>query len=272
MSYAVKSLILTTVLWAVVSCGPAARFPSEPIPQKPPGWESLSPLQTLQEAGRIICDASTFEAVGWMESRLERDGNKRFRVRWAFGPDGEYRFERGPDTAIFDTKSVAGVKDGVWHSIYRGIRQQPRSGPHNRSSGDMIMVTGMMGGGRTYPTAAARLVGSGWLEHFIHEEHYEFVGGERVNGYECKKIIVSSVQRNSISIWIDCDLGVLRKWKSGDDSAVYDTIRLNPPLARREFKIPSEAIKERVPKAYGPHSLKVTVSIMQPNASRQPAN
>ena len=63
----------------------------------------MSPLQVLQEAGRICRDASTFEAIGQMESRAKHDGFKRVKARWAFGPDGDLACEQtcGPQRPCY---------------------------------------------------------------------------------------------------------------------------------------------------------------------------
>ena len=186
-----------------------------------------------------------------MEKRSKMDGIESARVRWAFGPDGEYRFEYGPDIVIYDIRHGAIKENGVWSYEVDTRRYQPREGRHNRYQGNMLMSTGMAAGGISFPTAVARLLGSGWTDYWLKDARFEFAGEEIVKGHRCKKILASVPSRGDVNFWVDCDLGVVRKWGGGEGdnykSVCYETIRLNPPLARNEFEIPDGAIQNPDP-------------------------
>jgi hypothetical protein len=223
--------------------------------RKTPGWEDLSPLEMLREAGRIVCDARTFEAVGRIEIRSERSEAESGKIRWVFGPDGEYRFEQGSVVVVHDTDCVAFAKDGVWgDSVLRTREYQPRREPHKRYPGDMVMATGMAARtAMTYPTAAARLVGASWTDHLFSEEAVLELGEDSlIAGHPCRTIFVNDPgEAGKLTFWIDSDLGLIRKWKFGteEDSrcTVYEQLRLNPRLAPGEFKIPNEVKRAEPP-------------------------
>ena len=186
-----------------------------------------------------------------MEHRSKMDGIKRVNVRWAFGPDGEYRYEHGTLTVVHDTKHVAYRKNGTWTgTTYDTGSYQSRHGPHNRYPGSIFMAT-TFGVGKENLMSWVRPWGSSWSGHCFYYGQYDSVGEENVNCHRCKKILAHQTSLRDTIIWIDCDLGVIRKWRMGDGeyyaSACYETIRLNPPLARREFEIPSEAIRKSDP-------------------------
>jgi hypothetical protein len=247
-------LLLPTILSLLwVAC--ASPSSSKTLHTRP---SDRSPLQMLEEAGRICCDAETFEAVGTMEVRSPvPSSNGTVAIRWVFGPIGEFRFERGPVTLVFDTEysfvKKADTNESGAINMRAGVPEDYplKGGPHNRYHGDMIMATGMVAIGMTYPEAAARLFGKGWAEaYFLPDDtSLRFGPDESVCGHPCRKIVGHSTKEDGqVVFWIDVELGVLRKWRTGDARHYmwieYDRIRINPKLGFEEFRIPEDARKK----------------------------
>ncbi len=220
-----------------------------PTIHRPADWDSLGPHEMLRVAGRICCDASTFEAIGTLNVRSDRRENESVRIRWGLGPDGEYRFERGSRVVVHDTQYVSGAEEGRWSCWANETgRLLGRSGPHHRYSGDLIMAAGMMGGdAMTFPTAAARLLGADWLEALCQDESsLEFGPDETIRGHVCRTILFHTGGGEHMTIHIDSALGVVRGWRlvsrrKWEKSAYYDVIRLNPNISEDEFRIPATA-------------------------------
>ena len=125
-----------------------------------------------------------------------------------------------------------------------------RFGPHDRYAGDMIMGTGMVADAMTYPTGAARLLGKDWPEHCFYSEQtrLEFGEDEYLSGNHCKIILARrDSDPDKMRIWIDSDLGVIRKWETGRNEsykcAEFSRISLNPRLDSSVFRIPDDVLQ-----------------------------
>jgi hypothetical protein len=182
-----------------------------------------------------------------------------------FGPEGEYRFEHGQYTAIFDRRytysGMAGHREvgllDFWSAEIEGYKPPIRRGPHNRYWGDLVMTSGMSGGGMTLPTAAMRELGREWTGYSFPEEStsLHFGHDEQVSGHPCRTVIARKPDEpQKLIVWVDMDLGVVRKWKDDGKSGYmlvqYDVLRVNPSLSDSEFAIPRDVI-EKAPEGGG---------------------
>lgn len=234
----------------LLACGCVERPPLDTV-KKAPGWENMSPLEMLREAGRICCDARTFEAVGRIEIPTDLEGAESGSIRWVFGPDGEYRFEQGSVLVVFDTEYIAFRRDGTWQGkpLYaRGIQPEPQP-PHDRYWGDVFMATAMATrSSAQFPIAHPRWFGASWTDQ-VYSNDTDFAFGEDVVicGHTCRTIVAPGPDEGVLTtFWIDSDLGLIRKYEmnageSGTFRVTFDQLRLNPRLAPGEFAIPAEA-------------------------------
>lgn len=237
--------------------GCVSHMPSGSL-DKVSGWAALSPVEMLREAGRLCCDANTFEAVGTKIGNSKTHSMRPVHFRWVFGPAGEYRFEHGgAGVIIFDTSHLAFIpehpKEFMVDNMRDRVENTPiRGGRHNRYGGDMVMVTGMVADAMTYPTAAARLLGNDWPEatFLSNDVTLKFQEDETVNRHPCKKIRIRNPDSpGEMTIWIDVNLRVIRKWELRKDihykCAWFDQIRINTKLDPSVFEIPHYMLEKR---------------------------
>ena len=183
------------------------------------------------------------------------DTSETVRIRWVFGPEGQYRVERGPITLVFDTEYLFGGRTDTGQSGGRNWRASlpegasERSGVHNRYHGDIVMGTGLMAIGMIYPEVAARLEGTRWADAFAGEMVLKYAPDENVGGHPCWRIVGRTPKKKGqFTMWIDKDLRMWRKWKDGNGfyftSIQYDIIRVDPTLKGDEFLIPQDERKK----------------------------
>lgn len=217
----------------------------------PNRFRELDSEALLRESGRVVCASGTFEASGTIST--VRDGKPcTERVRWVFGPNGEYRLEFGPRTVVHDGEYVYWCSaTSAETSVMRTKTILGRTGPRRRYPGDLVMVAGFASElAMTFPEAVQRLSGKAWVSDLVQSRAYEVEKGVDtvLNGRACRITTLRISDEGEMRAWIDLESGLIRKWVgNGTDSSIcieYERAEAGVKLDGSEFAIPCDKIEE----------------------------
>lgn len=257
----VASYGLMSVIASIAACSQG--YHSKPIEfayRDRLGDQSISAEAILCEAGRIYCDANTYEADGEIHKKSpERE--ERIRIRCVFGPNGEFRLACGDKASIFDGDYLGGHLSGQYMIAYdikkmaSGVKTMGRPDmklcrPERLGDGAMLIGCAAYMGDEAGLECLGRALGCEWLGQYLREEKCTVTceGNEHSQGVPCFKILMQAPEAQPyIRLWIDKQLGVVRRYDRYMGQTVisvfYDVIRINHPLKTDEFKLPDEAIQ-----------------------------
>ncbi|MBK8269328.1 MAG: hypothetical protein IPK83_13890 [Planctomycetes bacterium] len=223
------------------------------------GWatRAFRPKQFC-EAGRIYCEADTYEAEGEINMKSpERE--ERIRIRCVLGPNGEYRLECGDKASIFDGEYLGGHMSGQYEIAYDfkrmadNVKAKGRSDmklcrPERLGDGAMLIGSAAFMGHGAGLESMGRALGCEWMELYMRDEKCNAVheGSDFAQGVPCFKIRIQTTEgQPRLWAWIDKHHGVLRRYERVMDqtqiSVSYDFIRINHRLNDNEFMLPEEA-------------------------------